>query len=297
MVKIGKLRNAELFLIVTVSFCIAMYFLLHYNVFPALTDGISDISTAIKDFGISNGLWAALLISFFGNTSILIVVPYSYVVWALAIITSHANALQDWFPIVLGIISGLGAGVGEFTSYVVGRLFGSSKKLVNTTLGQRFENMRQIFERHPRSIPFIVYLFAVTPLPDDVILVPFGVMKYSYWKTVIPCMLGKMTLCILIACAGYFFGDALKAIPIVGSIIPSETSDPASDMLSLLPLFVIIYLMIRMDFGKLLERKGRKKPAAEPGSKMEVSPSAVEQERASSTNGDEPENKGKASDK
>jgi membrane protein YqaA with SNARE-associated domain len=269
MVKIGKLRNAELFLIVTVSFCIVMYFLLHYNVFPALTDGISTISNTIKEFGVANGLWAALLISFFGNTSILIVVPYAYVVWQIAYLTSLATATtpQVWFPIILGIISGLGAGVGEFTSYVIGRLFSKSKKLVSTTLGQRFENMRQIFERHPKSIPFIVYIFAVTPLPDDVILIPFGVMKYSYWKTVIPCMLGKMTMCILIACAAYFIGPELKNIPIIGPIIgflmPSETSDPANEMLSLLPLFVIVYLMIRIDFGKLLERKGRNKGKVE----------------------------------
>ncbi|MBN2154314.1 MAG: VTT domain-containing protein, partial [Candidatus Lokiarchaeota archaeon] len=201
-------------------------------------------------FGVANGLWAAFLLSMFGNTSVLIVIPYSYIVFQLAIIAQGVQPI--WYPLVLGVISGLGAGVGEVTSYIVGRLFRRSEKLVSGDLGQKFERMRKTFEQHPKSIPFFIFLFAATPLPDDVILVPFGVMKYSYWKTILPCMAGKMVLCILLAYLGFVLGNDIVNTPLK-FLKPSETSNPGDDMVSLIPLFAIVWVMIRIDFQKVLE--------------------------------------------
>ncbi len=260
----GKIRNADLFLIVTVVGCAILAAILYSNVYPAFNEMIGGISGWFKSFGRANGLWAAFLLSMFGNTSVLIVVPYSYVVFLLGL-DAHTGGLAVWYPLVLGVISGLGAGVGEVTSYIVGRLFRKSEKLVNGDLGQKFERMRVTFEKHPKMIPFIVFIFAATPLPDDVILVPFGVMKYSYWKTIIPCMLGKMVLCIVTAYLGYVIGVNIGSSPL--KFLVSDTEDPARDMLMLIPLFVIVWLMIRVDFQKILEsfqkiiKKLRTKPA------------------------------------
>ncbi len=259
----GKIRNADLFLIVTVVGCVILAAILYSYAFPELNATIKSLSLGFVDFGESNGWWAAFLLSTVGNTSILIVIPYSYVVFVLA--ANPAFVVTTWDPLLLGIISGLGAGIGEVTSYIVGRLFRKSEKLVNGELGQKFERMRVTFEKHPKLIPFFVYLFAATPLPDDVILVPFGVMKYSYWKTIIPCMLGKMTLCILVAYLGYL--PRLGGGPsFLSFLIPSATSKEGDDILSLIPLFLVVWMMIRLDFQKMLEylQKLRAKRAVKP---------------------------------
>ncbi|MEX2681891.1 MAG: VTT domain-containing protein [Candidatus Sigynarchaeota archaeon] len=245
-----KLRKADWFLIIMVVGCVVLALILYSNVLPDFNAAIKSISIAFIAFGIANGLWAAFLLSMFGNTSILIVIPYSYIVFQLAITASGVQSV--WYPLVLGVISGAGAGIGEVTSYIVGRLFTKSEKLVNSDLGQKFERMRKTFEEHPKVIPLFVYIFAATPLPDDVILVPFGVMKYSYWKTIIPCMLGKMTMCILLAYLGYIFGSGIDNT-IFKFLKPSETSNPGDDMLGLIPLFLVVWMMVRIDFQKILE--------------------------------------------
>nr|MDO8117768.1 VTT domain-containing protein [Candidatus Sigynarchaeota archaeon] len=254
----GKIRNAELFIIIACSVAVILALIMYSEAFPDFNEAIKSMSNGMATFGIQNGLWAAFLLSMFGNTSVFLVIPYAYIIWALALAAGPDPSFTAWYPIILGIISGLGAGVGEVTSYIVGRLFGKSEKMVNSELGQKFDRMRDTFEKHPKMIPFIIFLFAVTPLPDDAILVPFGVMKYSYWKTIIPCMLGKMCLCILTASAGFFMGGAIQSISWLSWIVPDADSNPGDDMLSLLPLFIIVYLMIRVDFEKLLNRS--KKP-------------------------------------
>nr|MDO8110709.1 VTT domain-containing protein [Candidatus Sigynarchaeota archaeon] len=282
----GKIRNAEIFIIVSCTICILLALIMYANIFPDLNQAVKNITVSFRGFSSSEGgLWTAFLLSMFGNTSVFIVIPYAYVVFEIAVNagTLPAPPLGAMYPIVLGIISGLGAGIGEVTSYIAGRLFARSKKLVDSELGRKFDSMRQTFEKHPKTIPFIVFLFAVTPLPDDVILVPFGVMKYSYWKTIIPCMLGKMVMCTLLTVLGFFLGNTydLAHIPIIGLIIPKDPSgpgyNPGDDMLTLLPLFIVVYLMIRLDFSKLLDRK--KKKTAPPAT--EVKPVAPESPQGS----------------
>nr|MDO8087001.1 VTT domain-containing protein [Candidatus Sigynarchaeum springense] len=265
-----KLRKADWFLIITVVGCIALSLILYSNIFPDFNVAIKSISNSFIAFGVANGLWAALVLSMFGNMSILIVIPYSYIVFQLGI---TASGIQPaWYPLVLGVLSGLGAGVGEVTSYIIGRLFTKSEKLVNSDLGQKFEKMRKTFEEHPKIIPLMVFIFAATPLPDDVILVPFGVMKYSYWKTIIPCMLGKMLLCTIVAVLGFNFGANIDNT-IFKFLKPSATSNPGDDMLGLIPLFLVVWMMIRIDFQKVLESAS--KPFKKLASKLREKPARV----------------------
>lgn len=255
-------NKPEIFLGASCGVAILLAAIMFMEIFPGFNATIKGMSVAMGEFGRHHGLIAAFLLSIFGNTTVFIVVPYSYIIWIVAVDAGISGLFDAWYPLLLGVISGLGAGVGEVTSYAIGRLFAKSKKLSESPTGQKFERMRRTFEQHPRSIPFIIYLFAVTPLPDDAILVPFGVMKYSYWKTIIPCMLGKMTLCTVLALFGFYFGQAIEGVSWLGWLVPSPDANPGEDMLALIPLFLIVYLMIRADFEKLMNRKKKAVPAA-----------------------------------
>ncbi|MHA1681482.1 MAG: VTT domain-containing protein [Promethearchaeota archaeon] len=249
------MKGADKFILVAGS--ITLLLAIYLFIFPGsrLAIFIENASSGLSSFGENNWVWVSFMLSTFGNTSVLIVFPYALIVGQIAG-NFVAWGYPIYYPLLLGILSGMGAGVGEISSYLVGRLFTKSDKLTNSELGKKFERMRKQFEERPKSIPFIIFLFALTPLPDDAILVPFGIMKYSYRKTIIPCMLGKMVLCIGLSYLGYyieFFGETNDLLNAIGAILLTG-GNPAMDMVNLFVMFFVVYLMFRLDFEKLMSR-------------------------------------------
>ncbi len=49
--------------------------------------------------------------------------------------------------------------------------------------------MVKLFDKYG---PATIFLFALTPLPDDLLFIPLGVMRYPFWKAFIPALFGKM---------------------------------------------------------------------------------------------------------
>ena len=56
------------------------------------------------------------------------------------LILGNAKIYPNW--ILLGVISGAGAAVGEVTSYIVGRLIARTKSIEDTELGEKFHRMK-----------------------------------------------------------------------------------------------------------------------------------------------------------
>lgn len=260
----AKIRAADLFIIISSIICFILIVVMFLEIFPELNNGIESISSSLTQFGEDNGLWAAFLLSMFGNTSVLIIFPYAVIVISLGTTFGQIGAM--WFmPLALGILSGFGAAVGEITSYLIGRGLGKSNRVVSEEQQKKFDKMRSVFEEHPKSVPFIIYVFALTPLPDDVILVPFGMMKYSYKRTILPCMLGKMTLSTGLAFLGYFIG-LYGDLPILKEIsqILGSGGHPATDIIFLWIMFGVVWLMLRADMSKLIDRKKNTKIKTSP---------------------------------
>ena len=134
-------------------------------------------------------------------------------------------------------------------------------------MGEKFHRIKAKFEEKPASIPITIFLFAMTPLPDDAILVPMGMMKYPYWKSIPPCMLGKTILCTVIAFFGSWVGiniEPLNALiadyPILSFlrlIIPTTDVNPASDIIQFSFVFILIYIMMRLDFEKISMKRSK----------------------------------------
>src|SRR6056297_2473642 len=123
--KIGKkelkIRNLEIF---TLLVLIVLYVMAAtvkegtwlYNTIASLSQQWENLATNSEKV-----LLIAFAFATFGNTTVLIVFPYALIVFEIA------KIYPNW--ILLGIISGLGAAVGEVTSYLVGRLIARSKKV------------------------------------------------------------------------------------------------------------------------------------------------------------------------
>ncbi len=104
-----------------------------------------------------------------------------------------ANSLN---PLIIGVIGGLGAGIGELTGY----LLGASGRHVLTG-GRWYSRFDTIASRWASPVIFAI---AALPLPFDIAGVWAGVARYPLWKFLALVTAGKVIKVTLIAAAGYY---------------------------------------------------------------------------------------------
>lgn len=147
----------------------------------AITQQIAQFLHIIAGFGLIGVFIGALL----ANATVGVHVPYTAL--TLAVATAHDNVTAK---MLLAVASGAGASAGEFVSYAVAyRLAQLSDALHDHTLIVR---LHRLITQHPRLIPLVVFIGAVSPLPDDVIIVPLALAKYSLRKLFLPLFSGKI---------------------------------------------------------------------------------------------------------
>jgi len=177
----------------------------------------------------SYGYAGAFVVSIFGNFTLFLPIPYALTIYAF-------GATLD--PLLLGVVCGLGSTIGEFSAYLVGR---GGRELIENNYGRRLEGAKKLVQRHGM---LAIFLFALTPLPDDLILIPLGMLKYSLRKALAAAFLGKVMMCVAIAYAGRFsfvlVRDIFKSGGIWGGII------------SLVLLVLLIVAMIKIDWTRFI---------------------------------------------
>ncbi|MHA1613190.1 MAG: hypothetical protein ACTSYU_14135, partial [Promethearchaeota archaeon] len=102
------------------------------------------------------------------------------------------------------------------------------------------------------------------PAPDDMILVPMGLMKYPYYKTILPCIIGKTILTAITCWLGMQVGlnqDFLVEVAdyfswgdIIYLVVPSETVNPRADLISFSSIFIFIWLVLKINFEGIMKR-------------------------------------------
>ena len=227
-----------------------------------IAESVSGLSNAIRDWGVSspsryNAYLVSFLVSIFGNTTIFIPFPYTAFVF---IMTSQLGL----DPLLLGLISGLGAAIGELTSYALGA--GGGRYLEGHGYSKRFSSLHTFLLEHRRLVPLVIYLFAASPLPDDMIMVPLGIIRYGLMRTLVPCFLGKTTLLIIVGYFGSFLsgmGESILEDPVTGILF---------DMVTIAFIITLVYVIVEYDWSRLLvkasERLGpsASRPTAAGGS-------------------------------
>lgn len=151
---------------------------------------------SIGPFGILLGLFVGSVIA---NASIFLPLPIDLLIIPLS--TINLFNLGVFTPLLLGLVVGVGAAIGEFSGYFVGltgiKSFESMKKKEVEKLLLLKKQLEVV------GIPVIAF-FAFTPLPFDVIGIAAGLAKYSKKKFFIGCLLGKIPRYWILAYAGYF---------------------------------------------------------------------------------------------
>jgi len=142
-------------------------------------------------------------------------------------------------PVLVAISGGLGAALGEFSGYALG-YYGRSK--ISEERRKKMDFMLKVFDKYG---PFAIFLFALTPLPDDLLFIPLGVMRYSFVKAFIPAILGKTLMTFIVAYSGQQSFELIAVVfgesGLLGTIITTVL------------LALVIYAMIKIDWEKVFK--------------------------------------------
>ena len=190
-----------------------------------------DLWDWMYNFAMQYGYFGVFLISLVGSLSIIIPVPYTLLIYLM-------GAVLD--PILLAIASGFGSAVGEFSGYALGYY---GRAVISKERQRKMNFMVKVFDRYGF---FAIFLFALTPLPDDLLFIPLGIIRYKFVKAFVPCLLGKLLMSFILAYSGYlsigFIRDLLGEGGLIGVIV------------TVILLIVIIVAMLKIDWEKVFEK-------------------------------------------
>ena len=237
------MRKSERLLLLSVV-VLLVYFVLSV-LFPGLVSPFGVIYNMLLDFSLLLGYPGAFLISVIGNATILIPFPYVGVAFILGGIREGIVFVFD--PWLIGIVSGIGAMIGEMTGYFIG--YGGGTLIDN----EQTSAFKKYVDAHPRATPLVVWFLAASPIPDDVLVVPLGAARYSWWKVALAQILGKTMFLMSIAWSGRIGLDFVGSI--LGSTNPLGILSRVIELSSVLLVVLAIYMLVRIDWTNLVNRK------------------------------------------
>lgn len=219
----------------------------------------------------SNYFWALLIsfgICFLGSASVGFPVPFPFVLFSLSnsvylkylhrglVLKQILESGPFWMEILgLALAGGLGCALGEFTGYAIG--FGA-KKVAEESKSELIKNINgfgKVVLENKKYIPIYVFIFAATPLPDDILFLPLGLMRYPFWKCILPGWAGK-TLTTLFYCSW----PILIALGFMATGVASnEVSTIITEALMLLITITVMFFIMSFDWTKYLEKRKEKK--------------------------------------
>ena len=185
----------------------------------------------MEQFALQFGYFGVFLISLIGALSVIFPIPYTLVIYLLG---SFLN------PFLVAVSGGLGSALGEFSGYVLGYY---GRAVLSEERQRKMDYMMKIFHHYG----FVaIFLFALTPLPDDLLFIPLGIMRYRFVKAFIPAFLGKMLMCFILAYSGYLSVEVIEVVfgegGWLGVVITSAF------------LIIVILVILRIDWEKVFEK-------------------------------------------
>lgn len=135
------------------------------------------------------GYAGAFLISMLGNATILVPVP------SLAAVFALGGMLK--YPALVGVVAGLGMAIGELTGYMAGV---AGRKMFAQNRGRFFSRLEGWMSRRGG---ITILLLAAFPTPFmDLAGAMAGSSRYSLWRFLLFCWMGKTVKGLMVAFAG-----------------------------------------------------------------------------------------------
>ncbi len=192
---------------------------------------MADIWAWMSNLVATYGYGGAFLISLFGNFTVFFPVPFAITIYAFGATLN---------PLLLGFVCGVGSTIGEFSAYIIGR---GGRRVINDRYGKQLETAKLLVQRYGMAI---IFLFAITPLPDDLILIPLGMLRYNLKKALVAMFAGKFMMCTAIAYAGRYSYSLIKDV--------FASSGWLGGLASTGLLIILIYLLLKVDWTKFIDQ-------------------------------------------
>ena len=197
--------------------------------------GLETLIEAVKSA--VGGLPGVFVISLVSNSIPFVGIPY------LAVVAGYATIYTTPLDRALLIISSAaGAAAGKIVIYFLG----SAVRLKLSKESE--ENLKTFLRLAKKSMFLAIVIFASTPLPDDLLYVPLGVMRYPLPQYFLAIFIGKLVLTTVVI---YYLGWVIE------QTINSES--PAISVATVILTVYLTYLALKINWGEVvdeLERKG-----------------------------------------
>jgi membrane protein YqaA with SNARE-associated domain len=197
----------------------------------------------MKNLSLQYGYFGIFLISLIGALSIFFPIPYTVVIFTLGGLKTGESWVFE--PAWIALAAGIGSAIGEFSGYMLG--FGG-RKAISEQYKKKMRFLMRVFDRFG---PIVVFVFALTPLPDDLLFIPLGVMRYSLIRCFIPAFVGKVCMNFIVAYGGRFSIQIIRDILGVESDWVSALIGMALAVVLLVMMFII---MFKVDWERLFEK-------------------------------------------
>ncbi|MHA1730635.1 MAG: VTT domain-containing protein [Promethearchaeota archaeon] len=231
-----RLKKVDVFLVAFLGVLVALTVLFVFR--PELGTGLS-ISSWIAygeaERSLALGLGIVALASLLG-AFIPVPVPYPLAV-SVIVLWDRANFLWVAGVVLVGAAANW---FGDALDYVLGR---GARELMDVETTESIEKWTRLIEEHPHLTPLLVFITALTPLPESVIFVPLGITKYSVKKVLFWSFLGKIGMMVIAAAAGLF------ALTWLLDLIGGEGGSWIPGMALLYVSWLIMVLVIKVDVG------------------------------------------------
>ncbi|MFX0040574.1 MAG: VTT domain-containing protein [Promethearchaeota archaeon] len=203
-------------------------------------EAIENISRYEPFQDLGSGLFITFLVCLIGNL-LPIPTPYTFVV---CFSSQPFLQLNIFIPLLVGFIASLGCLVGEMGGYFIGR---GASEIISDQRKTNLKKYQLYLVEHPKLAPFLIFLFGFTPLNDDMITIPLGLIKYDVKKTIFWVWLGKLGLMLIFA----------YNIINICSFLGAENW-----ILSIVTLYftvITVYLMLRVNLVEIFNRLKKKR--------------------------------------
>jgi hypothetical protein len=166
------------------------------NVFSGVNNTVKSGVDWLAGLG-SIGVFFLALIA---NASIIIQIPYT-----LPLLSAALGGASFVSMMLLGVASGLGAGIGALAGYkVADAIVGRTPQAPD---GRVFRWISRNVDHRPRLTTFAIFGVAASPLPDTTVVMPLALVHYGLRKAAMPLFLGKFVHNVLLALIFYAFAS------------------------------------------------------------------------------------------
>jgi membrane protein DedA with SNARE-associated domain len=162
------------------------------------------------------------------------------------LIASNAALLlgttDPWILVAIGFVVAFGASFAKGIHYLITFFIGKRLK------GKQRQRLDEDRAKLKRWAFWLLFLAAATPVPDEPIVIPLGLMKYNPGKFFMAFFLGKLSITV----AGAFLGAW------GGRTVSEWLSPEVTVALSIILTVIITVILLKIDVGKIANKIAKK---------------------------------------